>query len=58
MESNVPRTNTIYFTRKMKSIQLSYSVSDTLVASNGCMKDLGVVLNSKLYFYAHPNYIY
>jgi hypothetical protein len=55
MKINIIRTNIISFTGKTKNIQFNYYVGDILVVRTGCVKDIGVVLKSKLYFYLHSD---
>jgi hypothetical protein len=48
----------IYFTRKINSIQLNYSLADLLIVRNDRVKDLGDMLGGKLHFHRHVDYIY
>jgi hypothetical protein len=58
MELNIQKTKIISFTHKMKSINLNYHVSDVLILHSDCLKDLGVMLDSKLYFHCHTDFVY
>jgi hypothetical protein len=58
MKINIFKTNMIYFTCKTNSIRFNYLVSDLLIVRNDCVKDLGVMLDSKLHFHRHVDYLH
>jgi hypothetical protein len=55
---NLSKTTIIYFTRKTNSIYFNYKLCNNLVARSQCVKGLGVLLDCKLYFHQHINYIF
>jgi hypothetical protein len=55
METNVQKTRIISFTRKTNSIRFNYYVSGVSILRTDCIKDLGVMLDSKLYFHRTKN---
>jgi hypothetical protein len=57
MELNVQKTKIIYFTRKTNSVHL-IAVSDILILHSDSIEDLGVTLDSKLYFHCHVDFVY
>jgi hypothetical protein len=57
MKLNFSKT-TISFTRKTNSIYFNYNLCNNPVARYQCVKDLGVLLDCKLYFHQHVNYIF
>jgi hypothetical protein len=58
MELNVQKTKTISFTRKTNSIRFNYYVSGASILRTDCIKDLVVMLDSKLYFHSHVDYVH
>jgi hypothetical protein len=58
MELNIQKTKIISFTRKTKSINFKYFVKDVLILRAECIKDLGVMLESKLYFHWRVDFVY
>jgi hypothetical protein len=58
MEFNIQKTKTIYFTRKNVSVHFNYYVSDVLILRTDSIKDLGVILDSKLNFHCHVDFVY
>jgi hypothetical protein len=58
MELNIQKTKIISFTRKTNSIHFKYFVKDVLILRAECIKDLGVMLDSKLYFHCHVDFVY
>jgi hypothetical protein len=50
MKINTLKTNIISFTRKTDSIYFNYYVDNLLIVRTDCVKDLGVMLDSKLHF--------
>jgi hypothetical protein len=58
MKLNLSKTNIISFTRKTNSIYFNYKLFNSLGARSQCVKDLGVLLDCKLYFHQHVNYIF
>jgi hypothetical protein len=57
MELNIQKTKIIYFTRKTNSIHFNY-FKDVLISRSDCIKDLGVMLDSKLYFHCNFDFVY
>jgi hypothetical protein len=55
---NLRKTTVIYFTRKTGSVYFNSKLCNNLVARSQCVKDLGVLLDCKLYFHQHVNYIF
>jgi hypothetical protein len=53
MELNIQKTKIISFTCKTNSIHFKYFVKDVLILRAECIKDLGVIIDSKLYFQCH-----
>jgi hypothetical protein len=58
MKINILKTNIISFTRKTNSIYFNYYVDNLLIVRTDCVKDLGVMLDSKLYFHRHIDNLY
>jgi hypothetical protein len=54
---NISKTRVIAFTRKSKVPYYTYKIWDSYIACMDTIKDLGVQLDSKLYFHAHADYI-
>jgi hypothetical protein len=55
---NIHKTNIIYFTCKTNFVHFNYCVSTVLILRSDCIKDLGVTLDSNLYFHSHVNVVY
>jgi hypothetical protein len=51
------KTNIISFTRKTKSIYFNYYSDDVLILGTDCVKNLEVMLDSKLHFHHHVDYL-
>jgi hypothetical protein len=58
MELNIQKTKIISFTRKTNSIHFNYFVKDVLILHAEYIKDLDVMLDSKLYIHCHVNFVY
>jgi hypothetical protein len=58
MELNILKTNIISFTCKTDSLHFNYYVKDVFILRSDCIKDLGVMLDSKLYFHCHVDFVY
>jgi hypothetical protein len=58
MKLNFGKTTTTSFTRKINSIYFNYKLCNNLVTRSQCVKDLGVLLDCKLYFHQHYDYIF
>jgi hypothetical protein len=58
MEPNIQKTKIISFTRKINSIHFKYFVKSVLILRAECIKDLGVMLDSKLYFRCHVDFVH
>jgi hypothetical protein len=58
MKLNFGKTTIISFTRKTNSIYFNYKLRNNLVSRSQCVKDLGVLLDCKLYFHQHIDYIF
>jgi hypothetical protein len=50
------KTNIIYFTRKTNSIHFNYFLGDLLTVRTDCIKDLGLMVDSKLHLHRHVDY--
>jgi hypothetical protein len=50
------KTNIIYFTRN--SIHFNYFLGDLSIVRTDCVKDLEVMLDSKLHFHRHVDYLH
>jgi hypothetical protein len=57
MKLNTQETYVISFTRKTNSIHFDFRLGNIVITRTDCVKDLGVWLDNKLYFYHHINYI-
>jgi hypothetical protein len=51
MELNIQKIKITHFTRKTNSIHFDYYVRDVSILRNDCIKDFGVMSDSKLHFY-------
>jgi hypothetical protein len=58
MELNIQETKIISFTRKTKGINFQYFVKDVLILRVECIKDLGIMVDSKLYFHCYVDLVY
>jgi hypothetical protein len=58
MKLNLSKTTIISFTRKTNSIYCNYKFCNNPMALSQCVKNLGVLLDCKLYFHQHINYIF
>jgi hypothetical protein len=58
MKFNTLETNIIFFTRKTNSIFFNYYVDNLLIVRTDCIKDHGVMLDSKLHFHRHIDNLY
>jgi hypothetical protein len=58
MELNVQKTRIISFTRKTNSTCFNYFVSGVSILRSDCIKDMGVMLDSKLHFHSHVDYLH
>jgi hypothetical protein len=54
---NIGKTTIISFSRKANSILFNYKLCNNLVTRSQCVTDLGVLLDCKLYFLQHIEYI-
>jgi hypothetical protein len=57
MEINIGKTAIISFSRKSNSILFNYKLCNNLVTRSQCVKYIGVMLDCKLYFHQHVDYI-
>jgi hypothetical protein len=57
MTLNVGKTTIISFTCKTIGFHFNYKLSNNPILRSQCVKDLGVLLDSKLYFRHHVDYI-
>jgi hypothetical protein len=48
----------LYLSCKTNSIHFKYFVKDVLILRAECIKDLGVMVDSKLYFHCHVDFVY
>jgi hypothetical protein len=58
MQLNIQKTKIISFTHKTNSVHFKHFVKDVLILRAECIKDLGVMLDSKLYFHCHVDFVY
>jgi hypothetical protein len=58
MKLNIGKTRVIAFTRKKNILYYNYKISDSSVTGTETIKDLGMLLDSKLHFHAHVDYIF
>jgi hypothetical protein len=58
MELNIQKSRIISFTRKTNSVHFNYYVSNAIILRSGSIKDLGVMLESKLYFRRHVDFVH
>lgn len=54
---NPAKCSVITFTRKESPLQFSYTLADTAIERVNCVKDLGVLLDSKLTYSQHISYV-
>jgi hypothetical protein len=57
MSLNVGKTTIASFTRKTVGFHFNYKLSNNPILRSQCVKDLGVLLDSKLCFHHHVDYI-
>jgi hypothetical protein len=57
MTINQGKTTIISFSRKTNGIYFNYKLCNNLVTCSQFVKDLGVLLDYKLYFHQHIDYI-
>jgi hypothetical protein len=57
MKINLGKTTIISFSCKTNRIYFNYKLSNNLVTRSQCVKDLSVLLDCKLYFHQHIDYI-
>jgi hypothetical protein len=57
MKINLVKTTIISSSRKRNSIYFNYKLCNHLITRSYCVKDLGVLLDCKLYFHQHIDYI-
>jgi hypothetical protein len=58
MKLNIDKTNVITFSRKTNILIYEYKLFHTNITRTSSVKDLGVYLDSKLYFHTHVNFIF
>jgi hypothetical protein len=58
MKLNVGKTRVTGFTRKTNVLYYNYKICDSSVTRTDTIKDLGVLLDSKLHFHARVDYIF
>jgi hypothetical protein len=58
MELNIQKINIVAFEFKTNSIHFNYCVSDILILRSNSIKDCGAMLESKLYFHSHVDFIF
>jgi hypothetical protein len=58
MELNIQKTRILSLTRKTNRIHLKYFVKDVLILRAECIKEIGVMVDSKLYFHRHVDFVY
>ena len=52
------KTRVITFTRKTNAIHYNYKLSDTSTTCSDCITDSGMLLNSKVLFHHHVDYLF
>jgi hypothetical protein len=57
INTSIGKTTIISLSRKTNSILFNYKLCNNLVTCSQCVKDLGVLLDCKLYFHQHGDYI-
>lgn len=57
MVLNASKCSAITFTRKHSTIAYDYTLSNSILSRTDCVKDLGVMLDSKMAFTEHVSYI-
>jgi hypothetical protein len=55
---NTYKTTIVLFTRKINNINFNYKLCNKLESRSQCVKDLGILLYSKLYFHSHVDWIF
>jgi hypothetical protein len=58
MNLTISKTRAITFSRKTNTLLLKYKLGDSYIIRTDCIKDLGVFIDSKLYFHSHVDYIF
>ncbi|PSN54165.1 hypothetical protein C0J52_06846, partial [Blattella germanica] len=58
MEINRTKTQIISFIRKTNWIKFEYKLNGIPIPRTTCINDLGVLLDSKLYFHSHVDYLF
>jgi hypothetical protein len=58
MNLNISKTRAITFSRKTNTLLLRYELGDSNITRTDYIKDLGVFIDSKLYFHSHVDYIF
>jgi hypothetical protein len=58
MELNIQKTKIISFTRETNCAHVSYYVNNVTILRSDCIKALGVMLSSKLYFHCHVVFVH
>jgi hypothetical protein len=57
MDLNIQKTTVISFFCKTNVIHFNYHVGDELILRPECIKDFGIMMDSKVHFYQNINYI-
>jgi hypothetical protein len=58
MKSNLSKIRVISFTRKSNALNFPYRLGNSVIQRTGCVKDLEVYFDSKLYFHQHVDYLF
>jgi hypothetical protein len=58
MNLNTGKTRAVTFSRKTNTLLLKYKLGDFYMTSTDFIKDLGVFIDSKLYFHSHVDYFF
>jgi hypothetical protein len=58
MKLNTGKTIDISSSRNINSVNFNYKLCNKLIAFSQCVKDLGILLDGKLYFHSHVNCIF
>jgi hypothetical protein len=58
MKPNLSKIRVISFTWKTTALNFPYRLGNSFIPRTGCIKDLGVYIDSKPYFHQHVDYLF
>jgi hypothetical protein len=58
MKPNFSNIRVISFTREMKVFNCQYKLGNSFILRTDCIRDLGVHIDSKLYFHHHVDFLF